>query len=177
MIPEQDAVFGNPSEDFLRLFSEHSREIYVHIFRLVLNQHDADDIFQESNLVLWREFESFQKGTHFRAWAYKIATNQVLAWRKRQKRNRLIFSEEFICRVAERLSDRPAIEERMNVLQECIFRLPKKHQELIRDRYEHHLDIETIANKKGRSANAIYRALNRIRRSLFECTQKKIIAK
>ena len=52
------------------------------------NRTDVDDLLQETNLVLWREFESFEIGTNFTAWAYRIAHNQVLAWRKPVKEYR-----------------------------------------------------------------------------------------
>lgn len=168
-------VFEDRTEEFLKLLAEHSREIHTTIFRLVLNRNDADDIFQETNLVLWREFPRFETGTNFRAWAYRIAVNQVFAWKKRVQRDRLTFGSEFLQAVAERIDmETQTVEDRIEALSDCLARLPDHQRELIALRYGTQLDIEAIAEKKNRSVNAIYRALQRIRHDLLDCVGRKL---
>ena len=41
------------------------------------NQSDAEEILQETNLVLWRKFEEFPADSDFRAWAFQVAFNKV----------------------------------------------------------------------------------------------------
>ena len=38
---------------------------------------DAEDILQACRLTLWKQFETFEPGTNFLAWARKIALNQT----------------------------------------------------------------------------------------------------
>jgi DNA-directed RNA polymerase specialized sigma subunit, sigma24 homolog len=54
-------------EEFLQLLRENLRQIYSCFFVFVLNKADADDMIQETNLVLWREFMHFKSGTNFLA--------------------------------------------------------------------------------------------------------------
>jgi RNA polymerase sigma-70 factor (ECF subfamily) len=95
---------AEPSErvdEFVRLLSQNQRRIFHYVLSLVPTWDDAEEIVQETNLVLWREFGRFQGGTNFAAWSCKVAFHQVLAWRKRRKRDRLEFSIEFLEVIAE----------------------------------------------------------------------------
>jgi RNA polymerase sigma-70 factor (ECF subfamily) len=46
---------------------------------LARNDHDAEDLVQETYLKAFRSFASFQAGTNFRAWIFKILRNTFLA--------------------------------------------------------------------------------------------------
>jgi RNA polymerase sigma-70 factor (ECF subfamily) len=54
----------------------------VHLSR---NRDDAADLVQEAALLAYRAFDSFQPGTNFRAWFFKILTN-VFYQKYRQRR-------------------------------------------------------------------------------------------
>ena len=66
---------------FIRLMTRHERLVYGYILSLVPNWADADEILQETNIRLWEEFEKFETGTNFAAWAVRVAHFQVLTWR------------------------------------------------------------------------------------------------
>src|SRR6202162_3003696 len=53
---------------------------------LVHNQHDADDLVQETYLKALRSFGSFQPGTNFRAWIFQILRNTFLSSRTNYER-------------------------------------------------------------------------------------------
>src|SRR5256885_14555575 len=46
---------------------------------LVHNQNDAEDLVQETYLKALRSFASFQPGTNFRAWMFRILKNTFLS--------------------------------------------------------------------------------------------------
>ncbi len=62
-----------PQREFIRLFAQHERTIYAHILALLGDAEATQDVFQETCVVLWEKFAEFQAGTHFGAWARKIA--------------------------------------------------------------------------------------------------------
>lgn len=168
--------FSDRTEEFVSLLAEHSQEIYVYIFRLTLNRNDADDVFQETNLVLWRKFDTFSPGTNFKSWAYRIAANQVLAWSKRVKRERLTFSTVFMETIARNMDDENfRLNERVRIFSECMDLLLERHRNLISMRYDKQLDVRDIASKKQKSVDAVYHALNRIRRKLIDCVNRKLL--
>jgi RNA polymerase sigma-70 factor (ECF subfamily) len=162
-------------EAFVRLLGQNQRRIFLYVMNLVPSWNDAEEIVQEANLVLWREFGQFQLGTNFAAWACKVAFHQVLAWRKRRQRDRLQFSPEFLEAVAEEASAAfEVLEERSRALAGCIEKLPEPQRQMLRLRYSENQTIEGIAGQIDRSVEAVYRALSRIRQSLHECVNQKL---
>lgn len=162
-------------DTFVRLLGQNQRRIFMYVMSLVPNFNDAEEIVQETNLVLWREFSRFEPGTHFAAWACRVAFHQVLAWRKRRQRSRLEFSSEFIDAVSdEACGSLDHLEERARLLAGCIDRLPAQHRDLLRLRYDEGCDIKTVARRAVRTVEAVYRALSRIRHALHECVTKSL---
>ena len=172
-------------ELFVQLIGLHQYKIHRYLLSLVPNSHDADDLFQQTNLFLWREFDRFDEGTNFVSWACSVAYHEVLAWRKSRSRERLVFSDDFLMAVSSQLdlaSER--IELRTQALVQCVEKLPKHHRELIQLRYGElrygelrygeQGRVEVIAEKVGRTTEAVYRMLSRIRRTLYDCVDQTL---
>jgi RNA polymerase sigma-70 factor (ECF subfamily) len=162
-------------EAFVALMGQHQRRLHQFVGSLIPNAADADDVLQETNLVLWREFGRFELGTNFVAWACAVAFNQILAWRKRQGRDRLVFSEAYLAAVADELTaaaDR--LEDRSHALAGCLDRLPSHHRDLLRQRYTDGATVEALAARMGRTTEAVYRMLSRIRLALHECVTNSL---
>lgn len=125
--------------------------------------------------MLWRCFDEFELGTNFTAWACRVTFNQILAWRKRQQRDRLEFSEAFLSAVADDLSNElETVDERSVALAHCLEKLPDHQRELIRLRYTETQSVEAIAGRSNRTVEAVYRMLSRIRHSLFDCVNRSL---
>ncbi|MFO0807919.1 MAG: sigma-70 family RNA polymerase sigma factor [Gemmataceae bacterium] len=162
-------------DEFVRLLAQHQRRLYLYVVSLVPRPGDAEEVLQETNLVLWREFGQFRPGTNFAAWACRVAFHQVLAWRKKRQRDRLEFSDEFLAAVAaEAEATDELLECRCRALATCLTRLPPHHRTLIQLRYSEGHGIDTIAEQLGRTVDAVYRALSRIRRELHECVTRSL---
>ncbi len=169
---------GNASgrdAEFVQLFTQNQHRIYIYLLSLVNDQNAADDIFQETMLVLWREFDRFERGTNFMAWSCTVALNQVRAWRKKQQRDRLQFSDEFLEALSHELdSSADYLESRYEMLRACIAKLPQHHRQLIAYRYSSGHAIHDIAEQTQRSVDAVYRLLSRIRRTLQDCVTDQL---
>jgi RNA polymerase sigma-70 factor, ECF subfamily len=174
-----DAVQETPAPErvdaFVQLLAQSQRRIFLFVMSMVPNWNEAEEIIQETNLLLWREFDHFQPGTNFAAWACQVALNQVLAWRKRQQRDRVKFSPAFLEAVAEEATaEADWLEDRSRALARCIEKLPERHRLLLRCRYNEGQTIDTIGRELGRSADAIYRTLSRIRHALYNCVTESL---
>lgn len=178
-ITENAVPAGNPSAEridaFVRLLGQNQRRVFLYVMTLVPNWNDAEEIVQETSLVLWREFDQFQLGTNFAAWACKVAFHQVLAWRKKKQRDRLEFSPAFMEAVAEEAATAAdGLEERSQALAGCIGKLPDVQREMLHLRYSEGLSIETIAKQVDRTVEAVYRALSRIRQTIHACVSQTL---
>ena len=92
--------------EFVQLLTSHQRRLYVYIMTFLPHLADADEVLQETNVVLWSKAHEFILGTSFSDWAYKIAYFQVLAFRKRGVRSRLVFAQDMKSRRSPTKSSR-----------------------------------------------------------------------
>jgi RNA polymerase sigma-70 factor (ECF subfamily) len=74
-----------PPATFEALFSGAVNSAFGVALRLTHNQADAEDLVQETALLAYRAFDSFEVGTNFRAWFLKILTNCYFSKRRREK--------------------------------------------------------------------------------------------
>jgi RNA polymerase sigma-70 factor, ECF subfamily len=78
---------------FQELVSRYHQKIYVVIVGLLRNREDALDVAQETFFRAYRKIKSFQGGSSFYTWLYRIAVNIAIDSQRRQKRNPLDFRE------------------------------------------------------------------------------------
>ncbi len=70
-----------------QLYRQHYAAIHKYVLHRVGDQHDADEITAEVFLNMVRSLSRFRwQGVPFRAWLYRIATNQVNRWATRRRR-------------------------------------------------------------------------------------------
>ena len=160
---------------FLRLFMENERRIYGFIASLLPNLVDADDILQETSLVLWQKFDQFRIGTDFVAWACRVAQLQVFKFYEKQGRSRLRFDLETLESIAkETLAMGPLLEARHQALAKCLDEMTARDRDLLQRRYANDASPQQIAEQVGRSIHAIYKALSRIHDGLLTCILGKL---
>jgi RNA polymerase sigma-70 factor, ECF subfamily len=164
-----------PSAEFVQLFTRHQRRLYIYILAQVPSPVDAEEILQETNIIIWRKCEQFEMGTNFLAWASRIAKFEVLKFRDRNRRDRLYFSDTFIEQVAdEALVASDQLELRRSALIHCLGKLREKDRELIQQRYAPGENGKSVADVLGRPVNSVYQSLGRIRRTLMECIHRRL---
>jgi RNA polymerase sigma-70 factor (ECF subfamily) len=164
------------TEAYLRLLNQHDRWLATYVYSLVSRPADAEDILQEVKVTMWKHFANFEEGTNFRAWARKIATNQILNYRRsEQKRPSSTLDEQFIEAVAAEIDRRAdTLDHRADALRLCLRKLPEAHRRIVVWRYYEDCGVEEIASKSERTVEAVYRLLSRIRGVLNECVNRQL---
>ncbi|MCH8020740.1 sigma-70 family RNA polymerase sigma factor, partial [candidate division KSB1 bacterium] len=72
--------------EFDILLRENLNGMFSLALRMTRNQLDAEDLIQDTALKAFRYFHKFDRGTNFRAWIYRILTNNFINfYRKNQK--------------------------------------------------------------------------------------------
>jgi RNA polymerase sigma-70 factor, ECF subfamily len=161
-------------DEFLRLFSSHSQRIYEFILMLVMRRTDAEEIFQNTCLILWKKFDSYNPEGNFHAWACRIAYLEILQLRRTNRRLQT-FSEEALSLLADKaMAHSTDLGHRQQALEECLEKLGSQDRELIEQRYYFRRTPKEIASVKTRSVYSIYRSLCRVHRALFECVQSRM---
>lgn len=166
-----------PGDEFVQEFTRSQRRLYLYILAQVGRPTDAEEVLQETNLVIWRKAHQFTPGTSFFAWSSRIASYEVLKLRERRGRDRLRFSAEFIEVIATEAEEASEVwEERRKALSICVQKLRPNDRELIERRYAPGENGKSVAEDLGRPINAVYQSLGRIRRVLLECVQRQLAA-
>jgi len=70
--------------------------LYSHAFWLCRNHAEAEDIVQETLSKALRAFDSFQTGTNFKAWIFRILRNTFLTSRTAIATSRTVFLEDHL---------------------------------------------------------------------------------
>ncbi len=72
--------------EFSKLIEPHLTSLYNTALRMTRNQHDAEDLLQDSLYKAYRALDQFKKDTNFRAWVFRILVNTfITAYRKAVK--------------------------------------------------------------------------------------------
>lgn len=162
-------------KQLVALMTKHQRRIFCYIYTLVPHRPDAEDLLQETSVVICDKFDSFREGTDFVAWACQIAYWRIRYSRQKFARSKVVFNQEIIDAVAQTAG--MMVEEldvRHEVLALCLQKLHARDRELILTRYEPGCGVPEAARRTGRSMDAAYKALARLRKLLFDCVTHKM---
>lgn len=171
------ADFSSPghSPAFVGHLTGCQSSLYVFISTLLGGAEGAADVLQETNIVLWNKAGEYDPARPFLPWAYTFARFQVMAWRKKQSRSRLVLDDELVARVAEEFESKDGRADReLEALENCLTLLPPAQRELLDSRYFHGNAVNMIAGKTGRPENVISASLYRIRKVLMDCVKSKL---
>jgi RNA polymerase sigma-70 factor (ECF subfamily) len=173
---EQDS--HNESErrkQLVALMTQHQRRIFSYIYTLVPDRYDAEDLLQETSQVICEKFDEFKQGTDFVAWACQIAYWRIRYARQKFARSKVIYQQELVDALAQTAAAmQEELDERHEALARCLQKLPSRDRELVLTRYEPGSGVPEAARRSGRSLEAAYKALARIRKLLFDCVTHQL---
>jgi len=162
--------------DFDSELSKAQGRLFAFIFSAVLNKEDAKDVLQEVNLVLCRKQDQFDPSLgQFIHWAFAICRYQIMAFKTKKGRSRLVLSNE----LTESILD-----EQENLLEEfdihkkaldiCYTQLPSHMTEISKLWFKEEKSMKQISESVGRSVGAISATIHRLRLHLIKCSQRKV---
>ena len=164
-----------PDKEFVYLLTDWQNRLFGYLVTLLGNVHDAHDVLQETNLVLWRKMDEFAPDSNFGAWSRKCAYFQALAFLRDRKRDRHLFDDELLSQFADEAKDTDCEDgDSMLAMRDCLMRLPAQHRQLINLRYSQNRSIGQLAKDAGKKESAMKMMLMRIRQTLHKCIELKI---
>jgi RNA polymerase sigma-70 factor (ECF subfamily) len=147
---------------------------YLHA--LVRDLDDAEDLFQQTTVILWKKFDEFDGSRSFLAWACGVGRLEAMNFLRARGRHKLYFSDELNLLLVEAQEAFPEDEheERRAALTGCVEKLRESDRELLRECYAPGASPTKVAERLGRIPQSIQNSLRRIRRALFECIQRAL---
>ena len=160
-------------DQFLRLFAEHEPALRT-FTRLLLPSHDdVSGVMQEVAVTLWQKFGEFDPARDFRKWAFGVVRYKVLAHLRDQARDRHVFDDELVHRLAdEAVAMEQRHEAQRDALDQCLQKLPAAQRELVLAAYTKGTRMDELAQKRGQTAMSLYKMLHRTRQALLECVRR-----
>lgn len=163
------------TEDLVGLIAANHRDLYRYVFALLPHADDAQDVLQETLLELTRKFAEYDPTRPFLPWACRFAYYQVLRHRDRNPRRVTYLPPELMELLArEREDEAPTLAARLTALDDCLRRLPEPARELVHGRYAARIPLDDLAGRLGLSRRTLFRRLENVRRSLFECVDRRM---
>lgn len=168
-VPDRRAIFAG----HLR---QHRSRLFAYVHALVRNLADADDVFQQTALALWRRFDTYDPERSFLNWALGVARLEAAAWLRGSARDRLRFSNDLTAVLLEAFAALPDDEtsDRRDALPGCVDKLADADRLLLTECYQRATDVAAVAARIGRSAPSVHNSLKRIRRVLYECIERTV---
>lgn len=148
---------------------------------LLRDAHAAEDVLQE---VWVRLATEVKKGTcidNQAAWCRGVAKNLIRRQWEQNKSAKVVADSSLLAAFLERVelsfSEDDETEDwavRQQALNECVASLPERSRRMLTLRYESRASMEDVARAMDQTFEAVTKSLYRVRRSLLECTERKI---
>ncbi|MCA9155552.1 MAG: sigma-70 family RNA polymerase sigma factor, partial [Planctomycetales bacterium] len=165
-----------PSAEFIGHVTRAQRTLYAFILSLLCRPEDAEDVLQETNVVLWTKAGEFDASREFLPWALRIAQLQAMAHRKRHAQRRWVFDDTLLASIADQAARQADAsgDGRRSALVGCLRKLPDDQRQLVARRYEPGGSVNQLAEQRGVSPKALSESLRRIRRTLLQCIERTL---
>jgi RNA polymerase sigma-70 factor (ECF subfamily) len=161
------------TSEFVRLWTQFHRDVERYVYSMVPRSVDAAEVVQVVSVKLWEKWENYDHERPFLPWAMRFAYLEILKWRQRLAREKLVFSDELLQQLHSTHEELdPLMEVRRKILGQCLEKLNEEDRELINLRYGgRHGAIKEEAERTGKKMHVVYYALERIRLQLLNCIE------
>jgi len=161
--------------EVMRLAMEHRAQIWGYLMGLSKDPLRAEDLFQNTYLVICEKWQQFTPDTNFVAWALRIARFEFLASVDPARRDFVTVEAEVLEAALGEIDARPdALAAKKEALRLCIDELQPKSQQVFMLRYGEGVSCERVAESANMSLSALYTLLSRVRQTLFDCIQRRL---
>lgn len=179
-----EAVQRNDEKAFAKLMQRYKRPVYHMILKMVRNVDDAEDLTIESFAKAFRSLHRFKKDFTFSTWLFRIATNNTIDHIRKKKLNTLSIDNRFTDDNGDGIAievedenlnpqEETIKEQKAELIQVFVDKLPPKYQKLVRLRYFQELSYEEIAAELEAPLGTVKAQLHRARELMFEMVKNK----
>jgi len=160
--------------EFADCLRQHQSQLFGYIHSLLRNLSDADDLFQQTTLILWKKFAEYDRSRSFLSWACGVARFEIANFLRSRSRQQLYFTDELNLLLIEAQEElkQDEIDSRREALAKCTAKLRAGDRKLLEDCYAESSGVAAVAERQGRSPQSVHNSLRRIRRALFECIRR-----
>ena len=167
-------IHQSTEQGFRILLESYKEPVYWHIRRLVVSHDDAQDVAQETFVRIFRNLKQYNEDHSFKAWIFRIATNEALRHLGRQKNVTMLSLDDVTADMLSTKADEYFDSSDILAvrLQQAILHLPAKQQLAFNLRYYDELSYKEIAEVAGSSATSAKMNYNLAKEKIIEYMNK-----
>ncbi len=160
----------------MRLLIRHEPVLRAYARTLLPDWNAVDEVLQEASITLWDKFDQLRSEEGFLPWAKVMVRFKCLSHVAKLRREQRVFSEGVLEQLAEEAAelDADAHARQRVALRKCLAEFSSPHQELLLAPYHGSGRVKGLAEAQGRSANALYKLLGRLREKLATCVERSL---
>ena len=166
---------------FVALLARHDQAIRRFARSLLPSREGVDDVMQETALECWKKFSDFTPATpedavdEFVRWACVIARYKALSWQRDRSRDRLVFRESVIEKLAATAMDSlDQQESERQAVESCLQTMQDDQRRLVLSVHSPGESVALIAAETGQQARRLYSKVNVLRKLLLDCVQQRL---
>jgi len=155
----------------VREFLRERPSLFAFVLSLVRDFDRAEDVVQETAVVVMEQARDFAPGTDFGAWVRRIARNKVYN-ANRAARRTVALSPEAVGAIEAAFPETDA--GWFDALRHCMTKLADRAREIVRLHYHERLAGAAIAARIGMTVEAVHMGLSRARAALADCVERRL---
>ena len=157
---------------------QYREALEVYAYGMLRNRAEAEDVVQDSFLVVMEKYDSFVAGTSMIGWTRAIVRRKVLQSLDRRKGRVNVVDKllsdavnfAFEDGMSERYADEVRI--RSHRLNHCLTRIPDRSRKLLDCVYTGKMSYEGVAKSLGMNLETVRKSLYRTKLQLRECVRR-----
>lgn len=178
------AVNESDEQAFAELMERYRRPVYHMILKMIRNTDDAEDLTIEAFAKAFKNLHKFKKDYTFSTWLFRIATNNAIDFIRKKKLNTFSLNTSFTDDGGEAVTidvedknlnpqEEAIKEQKIELVQMFVTKLPPKYQRLVRLRYFDELSYDEIAKTLEAPLGTVKAQLHRARELMYDLVKDK----
>lgn len=165
--------------DFVRLLAECEPVLRAYARTILPNWNSVDEALQEASMTMWEKHNQLENAGGFLPWAKAILRFKCLAMAEKMRRERSILSDQVLRLLVDESEPAPRGNDMQQdsvrrALQYCLAQLNDSHRTLVLAPYGTPGRVTRMARSSGKSANAMYKLLGRLRLKIGTCVRNRL---
>ncbi len=166
---------ASPRHHVMQLALRHRTRIWSYLMALTRSPAQAEDLFQQTYLVICQKWRRYRPERDFVAWALTIARYEYLASVDPRRRREVLAEAEILEATVTEVEEESAVTAaRREALRHCLALLGDRARRAFQLRYAEGLSHDVVAQGLQTSANAAYALLSRTRSRLRACIDQEL---
>lgn len=155
---------------------ENEGRLFAYVASIMPGSPNVEDVVQDVITLMWEKIDDFERGSHFGAWACRIAYFKVLELRRSQGVRRAFFLSDELRETlaADAIEIWDDLAQQSTALEKCLDRLDDDDRKMVLSRYGSKGTLKETAAMLGKSEVTVRKWIRRVLARLEKCISLRL---